>query len=762
MTMSQQNDEKKLFTKSAFKIATHCPMQAYYYRNPKMYENQSATDDFLKSLAEGGFQVGELAKIYGEVPPENDLEGCFGYDEPLKRTRELFEQENVNIAEAAFRFGDCFVRADVVKKDGHKIELIEVKAKSWDPKIDFVSIAQGGKYKGKQIVNSDIRDYLYDVAFQKWVVENALKTDYPNEPWIVQAYLMMPDKSKMNTIPRLNSLFRIKKSVGSDGEKRAHAEVMPEALEILKKPHERILKPFSVDNDCKLVIEGKTAEQADVLGMSFVSFIEEKAKWFVNNEKHYCLLGSKCFKCPFQLSEKSEEGNQSSCDNEKKSGFEECWREKAKGKIEKYFDNGEPLIKDINGTGLTRSPNTKDDWIRSGIYFIKDITEAVYPRKKDGTETGWTTNRRKWVQIDGVKNGQTDVSILKKELRAEMKEKWKFPLHMIDFETTNSALPYFEGQRPYEQVAFQFSHHIIYEDGRIEHKGQYLETQPGKFPNFKFVRELKEQLGSEGSVFRYASHENSILRAIRQQLNDPKYANQIKKDQVDKDELIEFIDSITHVTDEEKKSGVTYPEKGKGRDMIDLCEIVKRFYWHPIMKGSNSIKQVLPAILNSGTYIQEKYSKPIYGSEIKSCNYTPDNPIALVQKDEKTGEIQNPYKALPQLNEIQNELIKEIAAQGLWSEEELKQYDQSVSDDEMGAEEDTRINNGGLPLVLFRSFQALDPSVEWDNAITAANPSKDALKYNVLRKGLLKYCELDTMSMVLIWEYFNNAVNGLE
>ncbi len=81
-----------LFTKSAFKIATHCPMQVYYYRNSEIYENQSATDEFLKSLAEGGFQVGELAKIYGEVfPPENDLEGCFGYDEPLKRTRELFE-----------------------------------------------------------------------------------------------------------------------------------------------------------------------------------------------------------------------------------------------------------------------------------------------------------------------------------------------------------------------------------------------------------------------------------------------------------------------------------------------------------------------------------------------------------------------------------------------------------------------------------------------------------------------------------------------
>ena len=45
-------------------------------------------------------------------------------------------------------------------------------------------------------------------------------------------------------------------------------------------------------------------------------------------------------------------------------------------------------------------------------------------------------------------------------LQKEMKD-WKFPLHMIDFETTAVALPFYKGLRPYEQVAFQFSDHII-------------------------------------------------------------------------------------------------------------------------------------------------------------------------------------------------------------------------------------------------------------------------------------------------------------
>lgn len=71
-------------------------------------------------------------------------------------------------------------------------------------------------------------------------------------------------------------------------------------------------------------------------------------------------------------------------------------------------------------------------------------------------------------------------------------DKWKFPLHFIDFETSTVALPFSKGRKPYEQVAFQFSHHIYYENGKIEHKDQFINGTPGEFPNFKFIRALKQ------------------------------------------------------------------------------------------------------------------------------------------------------------------------------------------------------------------------------------------------------------------------------
>lgn len=112
-----------------------------------------------------------------------------------------------------------------------------------------------------------------------------------------------------------------------------------------------------------------------------------------------------------------------------------------------------------------------------------------------------------------------------------------------------------------------------------------MNTAPGVFPNFDFVRRLKAELETdEGSVFRYAAHKNSFLNTIYNQLKNSA--------EPDREELCAFIQTITH-------SVKGSPERWVGkRDMIDICELVERYYYNPATKGSNSIKYVLPAILN--------------------------------------------------------------------------------------------------------------------------------------------------------------------
>ena len=118
----------RYLTKSRFKLAMECPTKLYY-TNKEEYINQNIEDSFLIALAEGGFQVGELAKHY--FAGGYDIESL-DYYEALRITNELLMRENVIIYEAAIKYENFFIRTDILIKKGRNIELIEVKAKSAD------------------------------------------------------------------------------------------------------------------------------------------------------------------------------------------------------------------------------------------------------------------------------------------------------------------------------------------------------------------------------------------------------------------------------------------------------------------------------------------------------------------------------------------------------------------------------------------------------------------------------------------------------
>jgi hypothetical protein len=152
--------------------------------------------------------------------------------------------------------------------------------------------------------------------------------------------------------------------------------------------------------------------------------------------------------------------------------------------------------------------------------------------------------------------------------------------------------------------------------------------------------------------------------------------------------------------------------------MIDLLKLVKQYYYHPLMGGSNSLKYVLPAILTSSDYLQEKYSRPIYGknSSIRSLNY--DDGWVWIKKD-PNGAVINPYELLPPLFEgIDDDQIEQFLMK-------------------------SNIREGGAAMTAYAKMQFA--------SITKTEKTS-------IIKGLLKYCELDTLAMVMVWEYWNNMV----
>jgi len=650
----------KTLTKSRFGVALECPTKLRY-TGKKEYVSNKQDNEFLQALAEGGFQVGELAKqYYHEGIPVDEL----GYDKALSITNKLLERENVTIFEAAILFDDrFFIRVDILKKVGNKVELIEVKAKSFDsdnPEFYYKS------EKLSNYIRPGWRPYLFDVAFQTWVMEHA----FPN--WTVVPYLMMAEKNKTTTVDNLNQHFRIRRN--EKDPKRKECYTFPEGVHITVG--DEILKKIKVRNLVNQIWAGEAIPPDKRTGedlKEFESRIYEYVNYYNNPGDVYLQgTGKHCKDCEFH-NEKHPD---------KKSGFEECWKHE-KGE---NFDENEPHIFDIWFKPKVR------EFLQDNIYYQKDVDIEKYlmKRLKSGQlEYSGIRSPRQALQIEKVQNND-----IREDIQDELFDKmadWKFPLHFIDFETNMMAIPFNAGRKPYEQIAFQFSSHTYFEDGTIIHD-EWVNTEQGKFPNYEFVRALKYVLDKDdGTIFRFADHENTVLNQVRNQMMDE-----------ENDSLQELIDWVPTIAVVDKD------EPPPDRNMVDMLKLVQKHYYQKDMGGSNSIKQVLPTVLNHSVFLESKYRNPLgFGSHL----------IGKTIWQKKDGKVQDPYKQLPPIYE------------------DLDQTQDSYLD------EKGNIRDGGAALMAYSYLQFSDLDEERRQAIT---------------KGLLRYCELDTLAMVMIYEHWNS------
>lgn len=287
-------------------------------------------------------------------------------------------------------------------------------------------------------------------------------------------------------------------------------------------------------------------------------------------------------------------------------------------------------------------------------------------------------------------------------MAAAMRE-WRYPYHFIDFETSAVAIPFRRGQRPYETVAFQFSHHVMREGGRVEHANQCLEVEPGVDPTLALLRKLKAALGGDnGTVFRWATHENTVLNQLRARLlAEPNPAP-------DRDELVAFIESITS----RKVDGI---EIAGPRSMVDLCKLAELHYFHPSTKGSNSLKKVLPALMQSSAFLRDLYGRPVYGTPaMPSKNLK--SPMAWWRQE--AGDIADPYDLLPPVF-------------GHLTKHELAALDAGV---------DESLQAGGAAMAAYArlQFEEIEPK-----------------ERQAIKEALLRYCELDTLAMVMAVQAWN-------
>jgi hypothetical protein len=136
----------------------------------------------------------------------------------------------------------------------------------------------------------------------------------------------------------------------------------------------------------------------------------------------------------------------------------------------------------------------------------------------------------------------------------------KFPAYFLDFETIQFPVPIWKGTRPYQQIPFQFSVHLLPKEQPIQHYA-FLDLS-GNDPSKPFAEALVERCGSKGPVFVYnAGFETARIKELAKRFP------RLKK-----------------------------PLAAINKRVVDLLRVAEEHYYHPSQEGSWSIKKVLPAI----------------------------------------------------------------------------------------------------------------------------------------------------------------------
>lgn len=204
------------------------------------------------------------------------------------------------------------------------------------------------------------------------------------------------------------------------------------------------------------------------------------------------------------------------------------------------------FLPDHNVFTLYRSRKSFE-WFNAGILELKDI-----PLDASLSDT-------QAIQMQALRSGEPHIH---RDAIRSFLETLHYPRYCLDFETVNTAIPLFDGLRPYQKLPFQYSLHVQQSPGDTPVHHSFL-ADGSSDPRPTMLNNLKELLGETGSIVCYnSSFERSILRESSEEFT---------------------------------KYGAWFTAIDKR--IVDLLVPFRSFsYYHPEQKGSASLKTVLPAL----------------------------------------------------------------------------------------------------------------------------------------------------------------------
>lgn len=164
-------------------------------------------------------------------------------------------------------------------------------------------------------------------------------------------------------------------------------------------------------------------------------------------------------------------------------------------------------------------------------------------------------------QVNAAKSGAIEIDNNK---IADRIDSWEYPLHFLDYETFQYAVPQFEGIRPFQQMCFQYSLHTIDRPGSAARHSYYL-SRGSDNPARDMAVHLRDAMADGiGTVLVwYEPFEKTRNEEMAVMFPD----------------LADFFKEVNAKT-------------------YDLMKIfADKLYIHPDFKGRSSIKKVLPVLV---------------------------------------------------------------------------------------------------------------------------------------------------------------------
>ena len=615
-------------SKSDFKVAQTCPTKLYYKKNN--YPNALNENEYMQMLADGGYLIGHIAQMM--FPEGIDLSNCKSTGEAIEKTEALLKTDEVILFEAAIQVDQYLIRVDILKKSGNTLHLIEVKSKSFS-QIEAQS-------KKNYFSGADFKPYTEDLGFQHFV----LQKKFPDAA--LKSYLMLPDKAETAQLDGILSWFDVISPEKDSESSFKQTQIIFKGTEQNKKDliKEQWLKTVDLTD---LIISLQT--EIERLAIIYAKSVQENSKIKVP-------INCKCRDCEF-----------------KGEGFNECWG---------ALGSPKPHILELGQLGnVNRRKSFKngiDELIAAGKTSLYDVPIAAVEPEESKNDY---YNNRPLYQLTQNKEFLMDgINAIVNTI--------EYPLHFIDFETSNMAVPLHKDMHPYENVIFQWSVHTLHKDNRLEHF-EWLNTEDD-FPNYQCMKALQDTIGNTGTVFTWSKYENTQLRKSQETF-------EIRG--IEDASLTQFFKEIILDKDAENNR------------QVDMNALALKYYFHPKMGGRTSIKVTLPAILSQNTSLAKAL--------LKQNNF--------YEEDEK-GNIVDPYLTLPKIT-INNQVL---------DEEKLELLSKTL-----------KISNGGVAMTAYRDMMF---------GFGKSNPEAKL----AIKNALLRYCELDTLAMVIIWQHWKSLINFRE